>query len=100
MSDATETNAAAWTTARRFAETPCGRIAYVERGSADRVALFLHGFPLNGFQWRGQLDRLSDACRRGVPDLMGLGYSQVTATQRLKLAAQAAMPPALLERPR
>ncbi len=31
---------------RRFAETKFGRIAYVERGTADG-ALFLHGFPLN-----------------------------------------------------
>src|SRR5262249_31694692 len=51
-------DAVAWSAARRFAETPFGKIAYVERGSGD-AALFLHGFPLNGFQWRGALDRLS-----------------------------------------
>src|SRR5262245_11476004 len=47
-------DAAAWSAARRFADTPFGKIAYVERGSGD-AALFLHGFPLNGFQWRGAL---------------------------------------------
>ena len=36
---------------RRFAKTGFGRIAYVERGRGP-VALFIHGLPLNGFQWR------------------------------------------------
>ena len=35
---------------RRYAELPFGRIAYVERG-AGPAAVFLHGAPLNGFQW-------------------------------------------------
>ena len=43
--------AAEFHAARRFVETPFGRIAYVERGRGP-VALFLHGLPLNGFQWR------------------------------------------------
>ena len=51
-------DAAAFHDARRFVRTKFGKIAYVERGSGD-VALFLHGFPLNGFQWRA----LSIACR-------------------------------------
>ena len=51
--------------ARRYVHTRYGKIAYVERGDGD-VALFLHGFPLNGFQWRGALDRLS-AHRRCIP---------------------------------
>ena len=37
--------------ARKFADTTFGRIAYVEKGSGP-VALFVHGFPLNGFAWR------------------------------------------------
>ncbi len=69
-------DAAAFHAARRFAETPFGRIAYVERGSGD-AALFLHGFPLNGFQWRGALDRLSAHRRCLAPDFMALGYTQV-----------------------
>ena len=44
-------------TSRKFAETPFGRIAYVERGSGP-VALFIHGLPLNGFQWH---PRVKDA---------------------------------------
>jgi pimeloyl-ACP methyl ester carboxylesterase len=68
-------DAAAWSAARRFAETPFGKIAYVERGSGD-AALFLHGFPLNGFQWRGALDRLSAYRRCVAPDFMGQGLAE------------------------
>ena len=50
--------ARAWNAARRHLPTRFGDIAYVERGTGP-VALFLHGFPLNGFQWRGAFDRLS-----------------------------------------
>lgn len=42
--------------ARRYTRTVFGRIAHVERDSGP-AALFLHGFPLNVFQWRGALDR-------------------------------------------
>ena len=49
--------------------------AYVERGHG-KVALFLHGFPLNGFQWRGVLARFSKYRRCIAPDLMGLGYTE------------------------
>src|SRR6185295_14950242 len=50
-------DAAAFRATRRLAETPFGKIAYLERGSGE-AALFLHGAPLNSFQWRGALDRL------------------------------------------
>src|SRR5262245_3466162 len=89
-------DAAAWNSARRFAETPFGKIAYVERGSGD-AALFLHGFPLNGFQWRGALDRLSAYRRCVAPDFMGLGYSQIPEGQSLAPDAQVAMLAAQLD---
>jgi haloalkane dehalogenase len=85
-----------WKAARRFARTPFGNIAYVERGSG-KAALFLHGFPLNGFQWRGQLDRLADYRRCIAPDLMGLGYSKIPSGQSLAPPAQLAMLAALLD---
>jgi haloalkane dehalogenase len=74
---------AEWTSAqfhaaRRFVELPVGRIAYVERG-AGPAAIFLHGYPLNGFQWRGSMARLSDVRRCIAPELMGLGYSEIPA---------------------
>src|SRR4051812_39466012 len=70
------TDAAAFRAARRYSEISFGKIAYVERGSGE-PALFLHGAPLNGFQWRGAMDRLSAHRRCIAPDFMGLGYSQV-----------------------
>jgi haloalkane dehalogenase len=76
--------------ARRFANTSFGQIAYVERGSGD-VALFLHGLPLNGFQWRGVIAHLAEHRRCIAVDLMGLGYSEVAESQDLSPHAQAAM---------
>jgi pimeloyl-ACP methyl ester carboxylesterase len=90
------TGATAFRAARRFADTPFGRIAYVERGSGD-AALFLHGAPLNGFQWRGAIDRLFAFRRCVAPDFMGLGYSEIPARQSLAADAQVAMLAALLD---
>jgi pimeloyl-ACP methyl ester carboxylesterase len=81
---------------RRFAETRFGRIAYVERGHG-KAALFLHGYPLNGFQWRGALERLSPYRRCIAPDLMGLGYSEIPERQSVAPEAQAEMLAALLD---
>lgn len=91
-----EMNAAAFHAARRFAETRFGRIAYVERG-AGPAALFLHGFPLNSFQWRGALDRLWSHRRCIAPDFMGLGYTQVAPGQSVAPDAQVEMLIALLD---
>jgi len=89
-------DAAAFHAARRFAETPFGKIAYVEAGSGD-AALFLHGFPLNGFQWRGALDRLSTHRRCVAPDFMAMGYTEVGNGQSVAPDAQVAMLVALLD---
>lgn len=59
---------------RKFADTPVGRIAYVERGSGP-VALFLHGFPLNGFAWRDLLGELGRV-RRAAPRKAGDGAAR------------------------
>src|SRR5215469_14314865 len=56
---------------RRIAKLPMSRVAYIERGRGP-AALFLHGFPLNGYQWRAALDRLSPHRRCIAPDFMGL----------------------------
>lgn len=93
----TFTEVAAWTTRRRHVATRAGRIAYVERGKGG-VALFLHGFPLNGYQWRGALDRLSGVRRCIAPDLLGLGYTAVAARQSVSPDAQMEMLIALLNR--
>ncbi|HJR74022.1 MAG TPA: alpha/beta hydrolase [Luteimonas sp.] len=93
---ATVTDAAAWNAARRFAKTRFGEIAYVERG-AGPAALFLHGFPLNGFQWRGAFDRLAGIRRCLAPDFMGLGYTKVAAGQSRDPQAQVDMLIAFLD---
>jgi pimeloyl-ACP methyl ester carboxylesterase len=82
---------------RRFAATSFGNIAYVEHG-AGRAALFLHGYPLNGFQWRGVIPRLASARRCIAPDLMGLGYSDVLESQAITPATQVQMLVELLDR--
>lgn len=93
---AAPTDAEAYRRMRRTADLPCGRIAYAERGQGE-AALFLHGAPLNGFQWRGALDRLAPYRRCIAPDFMGLGYSQVPERQSVAPAAQVAMLADLLD---
>jgi pimeloyl-ACP methyl ester carboxylesterase len=89
-------DAAAFHDARRYAATRFGNIAYVERGSGP-AALFLHGFPLNGFQWRGALERLSPYRRCIAPDFLGMGYTQVADGQSCAPEAQVGMLLALLD---
>lgn len=81
---------------RKYASTRYGRIAYVERGSGAAV-LLLHGFPLNGFQWRGVIPRLCTQHRCVAPDFMGLGYTQVSKGQSVSPGAQADMLAAFLD---
>jgi pimeloyl-ACP methyl ester carboxylesterase len=82
---------------RRFARTPFGEIAYIDEGRRQRVALFLHGFPLNSFQWRGAIDRLSMYRRCIAPDFLSLGYTRVAPGQSVDPDAQAAMLISLLD---
>lgn len=90
-------NATEFHASRRFAETSFGRIAYVELGEGP-AALFLHGFPLNGFQWRGSLERLSRHRRCFAPDFIGLGYTDAPEQQDLSPQAQTDMLAAFLDR--
>ena len=89
-------DAAAFLKERRFLHTRFGRIAYVERGKGD-AALFLHGFPLNGYQWRGTLARLSPYRRCIAPDFLGLGYTEVAPGQSVAPDAQVEMLAELLD---
>ncbi len=89
-------DAAGFHAARRHVRTRFGDIAYVERGSGA-AALFLHGFPLNGFQWRDALMRLSPYRRCIAPDFLGMGYTQVAEGQGCEPEAQVAMLIALLD---
>jgi len=91
------TDAASFHASRRFADTRFGRIAYIERGSGD-AALFLHGLPLNSFQWRGAIDRLSPYRRCIAADFLGLGYTEVAEGQSVAPDAQVAMLVELMDR--
>ncbi len=95
-SGAAALDAATFHGSRRYAKTRFGNIAYVERGSGP-AALFLHGFPLNSFQWRGALDRLSPYRRCIAPDFLGMGYTQVADGQSCAPEAQVDMLLALLD---
>lgn len=76
---------------RQVAALPHGNIAYFEAGVGTRAAIFLHGWPLNGFHWRGSIPALAQRRRCLAPDLMGLGYSNVPAGRNLGPQAQADM---------
>jgi pimeloyl-ACP methyl ester carboxylesterase len=93
----TASEIAAFQSARRFERTSFGQIAVVEKG-AGPAAIFLHGWPLNGFQWRGALRRLSDLRRCVAPDFMGLGHSEVARETDLSPTRQADMISELMER--
>jgi haloalkane dehalogenase len=81
---------------RKFAATSFGRIAYVERGSGG-AALFIHGLPLCGYEWRGVLEDLASQRRSIALDAMGLGYTEVTSGQGVSFAEQARMIAAFLD---
>lgn len=89
-------DAARFHAARRHVRTAFGDIALVERGEGP-AALFLHGFPLNGFQWRGALERLAPYRRCLAPDFLGMGYTAVADGQDCGPDSQTAMLAALLD---
>lgn len=89
-------DAATYRRERRYAHLACGDIAYLDRGHGP-ATLFLHGFPLNSFQWRGAIARLSPERRCIAPDWLGLGYTRVAPGQSVTPAAQVAMLVALLD---
>ncbi len=92
-----EMSASEFHSARKFITTDQGRIAYIDRGKGPG-ALFLHGFPLNSFQWRGVIPQLSTMRRCIAPDLLGLGHTEVADGQSIAPHAQVAMLVQLLDK--
>lgn len=90
-------SAAEFHASRRFAATSFGNVAYIERGSGD-AALFVHGFPLNGFQWRGAVMRLSPYRRCIAADSLALGYTEPADGVNITPQIQALMLAELLDR--
>jgi haloalkane dehalogenase len=80
---------------RRFANLPMSRVAYVEHGRGP-AALFVHGYPLNSYQWRGALERLHKHRRCIAPDVMSLGYTETPQGQPITPYTQVDMIAALL----
>lgn len=75
---------------RNSAQTPSGRISYVEQGTGP-VALFVHGVLLNGHLWRHQLEGLSDIRRCIAVDLLAHGDTEIAAGQDVSVTANAKM---------
>src|SRR5947207_2754893 len=95
--DAEHIDATWYSRHRRFADLSMSRVAYVERGSGP-VALFIHGYPLNSYQWRGALERLYAHRRCIAPDVMGMGFTQTPEQQEISPPAQVAMLGLLLDK--
>ena len=91
-------DARAWRAARRFVSTSMGRVALVQRGAGPQAALFLHGLPLNSFQWRGAVARLAAHRRCIAPDFLGLGHSEPAQGASLDPEGQVAMLAELLDK--
>jgi len=77
-------------TSTQYAQTPSGRIAYVEQGEGP-VALFVHGVLLNGHLWRHQLAGLADVRRCIALDLLAHGATEIDAAQDVSVTANARM---------
>jgi pimeloyl-ACP methyl ester carboxylesterase len=92
-----EMTAAEFHSARKFISTNHGRISFLDIGEGP-AALFLHGFPLNSFQWRGAIPQLSMIRRCIAPDFLALGYTEVVEGQSVGPQAQVAMLTQLLDK--
>ncbi len=82
--------------AKKFADTPSGRIAYAEAGKGP-VALFVHGVVVNSWIWRHQLAGLADIRRCIAIDTLAHGATEVSDTQPVSTEAQAVMLAQLLD---
>src|SRR5262245_42486115 len=97
LSGSPASDVASWHKARKFVDLPSGRIAYVEEGEGP-AALFIHGWSLNGYQWRGALNRLQTHRRCIAPDMMSMGWTETPEAQEISPATQAAMLGQLLDK--
>ncbi|MGK2741285.1 alpha/beta fold hydrolase [Tepidicaulis sp. LMO-SS28] len=83
-------NVATFLDRRRYAETPSGRIAYVEMGEGP-VVLFVHGVFLNALLWRPVMEQLAGEYRCIAVDLLCHGATETPADQDVSFAANARM---------
>src|SRR4029450_4742364 len=97
LSASPASEAASWHKTRKFVDLPFGRVAYVEKGEGP-AALFIHGWSLNGYQWRGALDRLYTQRRCIAPDMMSMGWTETPEGQEISPATHGAMLGQLLDK--
>ncbi len=88
--EATTMDANRYRKLRRYVQLEKCRVAYIQKGRGP-AALFLHGFPLNSFQWRGVIPRLAGHRRCIAPDFMALGYTETAENHEISPATQAEM---------
>lgn len=89
-------NANEYHRSRKYLSTPFGDIAFVERGRGP-AAVFVHGYPLNGYQWRDIVERLADIRRCIALDMMAAGHTKTSSDQDVSYPAQARMIEAFLD---
>jgi haloalkane dehalogenase len=94
--DPVRQDAAQFSATRRFTSTPFGEIAYMAKGQG-RAVLLLHGFPLNGFQWRGVIERLAPHAHCIAPDFLGMGHTSTAMDQDVGPESQVSMLVSLLD---
>lgn len=80
-----------------FVATPYGRIACREIGCGP-VAVFLHGLPLSGREWREVMPALAHLRRCIAIDQLGLGQTEPAEEADLSYAGQVDMLAACLDR--
>jgi pimeloyl-ACP methyl ester carboxylesterase len=81
---------------RRFANTPLGRMAYLEKGDGP-AALFFHGAFLNSYQWRDVIEGCARVRRCIAFDLLGHGHTEAADGAAVDFNAQAAAAAGLLD---
>jgi pimeloyl-ACP methyl ester carboxylesterase len=81
---------------KRYLDLAGTRVAYVDEGRGPPVIL-LHGCPFHGFEWRHVVTRLNDQYRVIVPDLLGLGDTEVSLSDDYRLPKDAEMVIALMD---
>jgi pimeloyl-ACP methyl ester carboxylesterase len=79
-----------------YVDTPYGKIAYTDKGTGP-VALFVHGVFLNGYLWRGVIERLADFRRCIAIDLLAHGGTEAAPGQDLSFESQTGMLAAFCE---
>jgi pimeloyl-ACP methyl ester carboxylesterase len=74
----------------KYAATPVGDIAYLDRGNGP-AALFVHGVFLNNHLWRHVIDQVADMRRCIAIDLLAHGATRTSSEQNVDFTAQAEM---------